>query len=158
MKTLLLMRHGKAEREHEGSDKSRELTDRGVRQSREIGALIARHFGFVDLVVASDAVRAAQTARLAAEAASYTGQILFLPQVYEASTRTLIALIRAFPEKDSTVLLVGHNPGIEGLASDLAGTPLAHVPTAGLVVLTLPDPWSDADVGLATRAAIYEPQ
>ncbi|MDR3710626.1 MAG: histidine phosphatase family protein [Capsulimonadaceae bacterium] len=157
MKTLLLLRHGKAERYNEDSDRARALADRGVKDSRHMGRLIAHKIGDLDLIVASDAARASQTARLVAEAAGYKSTISFRPEIYAASSRTLLDIVRELPKHDDVVLMVGHNPGMEELADDLAGPSDSALPTAGLIVITLPGPWSAADVDTGKRVATYGP-
>ena len=68
MKTLLIMRHGKAEDDSPDGDKGRRLTPKGERDAAFIGGRMAARFGGPDWVVASDAVRARQTAEIAANA------------------------------------------------------------------------------------------
>jgi phosphohistidine phosphatase len=159
MKTLLLLRHGKAE-PHNDEDKSRNLTDRGVRDARQMGEVIGKNFEIIDTVISSDAERAAQTARLAAESAGYKGAIDFQSRIYEASTDTLVDVVQDIDDKFETALLVGHNPGFEELFADLADISSfeSHLPTCGLVQIELPGKWRDIEKGAGKLIASWEPK
>jgi len=108
-----------------------------------------------DVIITSDAVRARTTAHAAAHAAGYTGEIVVEPALYHASPGDIIAVLNALGDEASvTVLVVGHNPGLEGLIEQLSGECHA-LPTAALVELALPiDRWRDLDLSL--RAAVVD--
>jgi phosphohistidine phosphatase len=160
MKTLLILRHGKAESYNEDGDKARELAERGHRDAKRMGEVIREQVGAPDLVVSSDAIRARQTAVTAAAASGYKGAIEYRSEIYEASPRTLLAVVRSLPETATTVLLVGHNPGFEELASDLAEAPLdiGGLPTAGLVILRINAHWKAVGVGTAQFVDAFAPK
>jgi phosphohistidine phosphatase len=61
-------------------------------------------------------------------------------RVYAASDRELLAVIRELPDQVDTVVLVGHNPGLEELVSLLTGES-SRMPTSALAVLTVSGPW-----------------
>ena len=67
MKTLFLLRHGKAEAFAPGGDEDRELTERGVGDVQTIAANVAALGGRPDLIVSSGARRARRTAELVGE-------------------------------------------------------------------------------------------
>ena len=157
MKTLLILRHGKAEAHDATHDKQRSLEDRGKRDSTTMGELIKEKIGAPDLVVSSDATRGRQTAELAAKAAGYKHKIDYKPEVYDASLTTLIRVIQAFPDSTNRVLLVGHNPGLTDLAGYLVNDDLG-LPTAGLVHLTFDVEWKDITIGIAQLLAEYAPK
>ena len=69
MKTLIILRHGKAVDVLVSGDKRRELTERGMRDAEAMGKLIGSEVGVPDLIVSSDATRARQTAEISGEAA-----------------------------------------------------------------------------------------
>src|SRR5689334_8757368 len=121
MKTLLLLRHAKAEAEAPKGDHDRALTGRGERDAAGIGRQIRTLVGCPDAVVTSDARRAKQTAKIVAAAVGFPGKIAAKGKIYEASPETLLEVVRKLPEKARCVLLVGHNPGFERLAGLLAG-------------------------------------
>lgn len=137
MKTLLILRHAKAEDHSAEGDKGRALTGRGERDAASIGKQIKAQFGYPDLIVTSEAKRAQQTAGIVAQEVGYTSEITTRSTLYNASLHRLLDTVQALPDGADRVLLVGHNPGLEQLAGDLDAEALAPQPlaTAGLVRL-----------------------
>jgi phosphohistidine phosphatase len=68
------------------------------------------------------------------------------------------------PDETASVMLIGHNPGMQQLALELAarGDELdrleAKFPTAALATLSLTVSWSDLAPGAATLAAFVVPR
>ncbi len=84
MKTLLILRHGKAKRgpEHP-SDADRPLTKRGKEDATRAGQA-CREMGLLpDIVLSSPAKRARQTAEHFCEAAGCGGEVDFQDRVYK---------------------------------------------------------------------------
>jgi len=137
MKYISIWRHAKADRpELYANDYDRPLTERGQRDAARMGALLVRIEPALDLIISSPAARTAQTVQ--ALVAQLNGAIE--PQwhaaAYLAAADTLLEMIKALPEEVQHVVLVGHNPGMEELASGLCGaTPedvFVRMPTAAL--------------------------
>ena len=102
-----------------------------------MGALLRQRSLLPDLIVTSDAVRAEATARAVAGAAEYLGKITLSPELYHANPEAIIDVVRALPETARSVLIVGHNPGLQDLVEQLTGESV-ELPTATLVHLELP--------------------
>ncbi|MGH3358187.1 MAG: SixA phosphatase family protein [Nocardioidaceae bacterium] len=121
MSTLLLVRHAKTQ-PTASSDRERELTGRGRRQSDALGVeLGGQSFGSVRALVSS-AVRAVQTwegIAPALEDASVTLEVL--ESLYAADPDDVLDEVRVVPSEIDTVIVVGHNPAIADLAWTLAG-------------------------------------
>jgi phosphohistidine phosphatase len=160
VKTLLIFRHGKAQKDAPHGDKPRTLVERGIRDATAMGGLIVRVIGLPDHIVASAAPRAMQTAVLAAAAMGYTTPIEAEPAIYQAGANTLLRVVRKLPDAAATVLLVGHNPGLQELAGLLAPELADHeLPTAGVVHLEWPAArWKDLKPGTALLRGIYSPR
>jgi len=144
MKTLLVLRHAKSSWNDSAlGDHERPLNERGRRDGPRMGQLI-REYGLIpDVVISSDAVRAQLTARAVAEAARYEGEILLDPRLYLASPADILLLLRTVRENAETIMIVGHNPGLEELVEQLTGE-RQDLPTAALAQIVLPiDRWSD---------------
>jgi hypothetical protein len=75
---------------------------------------------------------------------------------YAASVGGLLDIIRSLDDELDTVVLVGHNPGLEGLAETLIGD-WVHLPTSALAVIELNGPWRSAGHvrGLLTRPGAH---
>jgi len=150
MKTLLLLRHGKTEAESKQGDKARVLTERGAADAAVMGWRVGATVGRPDRIVSSRARRARQTAAIAAAAMDFRGRVRYKRGFYYVSAEALLRRVQRFPDKADSVLLVGHNPGLEELAALLAapdGTP-GHLPPAGLAHLEFAvDRWRDVAPG-----------
>ena len=144
MKTLLVLRHAKSSWNDPAlDDHERPLNKRGRRDAPRMGALV-REFGLIpDVVISSDAVRARLTAQAVAEAARYSGEILLDPHLYMACPADILSLLPMVRENPETVMIVGHNPGLEELVEHLTGE-RQDLPTAALAQIDLPiDQWRD---------------
>jgi phosphohistidine phosphatase len=144
MKTLLLMRHAKASAGLEGqADHGRALNERGERDAPRLGQWLRREGLVPDLVISSDAKRAAQTAAAVIDASGCGGEWQQAPGLYEADTEAYFEALRAVPDAVATVLVVAHNPGTEAMVTALTGEE-ETLPTAAVAQISLPlDHWPD---------------
>ena len=153
MKTLLVLRHAKSSWDDAAlDDHERPLNERGRRDAPRMGKLV-RKFGLLpDVVISSDAVRARLTAEAVAEAARFAGDILRDPHLYLADPADILWRLRQVQENAETVMIVGHNPGLEQLVEQLTGA-RQDLPTAALAQIGLPiDRWRD--LKLSTRGTL----
>lgn len=143
---LLLLRHAKSSwDEPELPDRERPLAPRGRRAAAALGARMARRRLRIDRVLCSPARRTRET--LALLALGPTVPVSFAEPLYLASARTLLARLRRLPPRVRTVLVVGHDPGLEHLVHELAkdGRPKAlqrlaqGFKTGALAELRIPD-------------------
>jgi phosphohistidine phosphatase len=155
MKVLLILRHAKSSWSDSGlPDHERPLNKRGERDARRMGELVCEQRLIPDLIISSDAVRAAMTAEAVGEAAGYAGKILFDPRLYAASPDDIIAVLRTVKANAGTVMIVGHNPGLEDLIEQLTGEQHG-LPTAALAEIRLPIArWRDLDA--STRGSLLD--
>ena len=161
VRTLLLLRHGKAQPDAPNGDKERALIERGLRDSAAMGRKLLEIVGRLDNIVSSDARRAHQTALLAAASAGYTGSITLDEDIYDASLQTLLNVVQRLPDSARCVLLVGHNPGFEELCTALAGddAPPSRLPTAGLAHIEFDVArWRDVRPGMGRLQGVYTPK
>ena len=154
-RTLILLRHAKSDWSGTEPDHRRPLTKRGRRQAAEAGAWLAAHAD-IDLAVISTAERARSTWALAAAELSTTPAVHFDERAYAASARTLLGLVQELSDEVATVVLVGHNPGLEDLACDLAGQSL-RMPTSALAVFTHTGAWAEVATAPAQLVASGRP-
>jgi phosphohistidine phosphatase len=144
MKTLLVLRHAKSSWSDPAlHDHERPLSERGRRDGPRMGRLV-REYGLIpDVVISSDAVRARLTAEAVVAAARYAGEILPDRRLYLASPADILSLLRTAPGEAKTVMIVGHNPGLEELVAQVTGE-RQDLPTAALAQIVLPiDRWRD---------------
>ena len=160
MKTLLVLRHAKSSWDDSSVvDRERPLNARGRRDAPRIGDLLRDEGVVPDLIITSDAVRAHTTALAVAEAAEYSGDVVVDPMLYLASPDDILAVLNSIPDpQPATVMIVGHNPGLEDFIAQLTGT-REEMPTAALARLAVPvDLWADlADSVQATLVNLWRP-
>ncbi|HVY59416.1 MAG TPA: histidine phosphatase family protein [Xanthobacteraceae bacterium] len=152
MRRLMLLRHAKSELSQPGkSDRDRPLTRRGEEAAPKIGAFMAKHGLLPDHVLCSPARRARDTWVLVAKAFKEAPPTDFNERLYGAGADGLLDLLRETGRKAHSLLVVGHNPGLQELAvrliasGELAARERLHekLPTAGLVVIDFPfDDWT----------------
>jgi phosphohistidine phosphatase len=148
MHTLYLLRHAKSSWDDPArADHDRPLAPRGVRAARRMGEHLREAGVAPDLVLCSSAVRARQTVELVAPALGHA-DVQFEEALYAAASDQLLERLRAVPEAVGSVMLVGHNPGLQDLALDLAGSGgklpqlAAKLPTGALAVLRTRWAWA----------------
>ena len=156
MSTLILLRHGKSDWSGGGPDHLRPLARRGRRQVPEAGRWLADNVGVIDLAVVSPAERTRETWRLAAAELAVPPPVREDERVYGGSARSLLDVLRDLPEEVATLVLVGHNPGVEDLVASLTGRTVS-MPTSALAVIDLAGPWSAAADTAADLRALGRP-
>ncbi len=113
-----------------------------------------------DVIISSDAVRAHATAEAVAQAAGYAREIMLEPLLYLASVDSILEVLGSVSDAvAATVMVVGHNPGLEELVAHLTGEQ-PDLPTATLVQIDLPiDRWSDLAASTrGTLIALWRPK
>lgn len=128
MKSLIVLRHGKAESPGGVADFDRSLAGRGVRDAVRVGEVLVERDLMPDSIVTSTAKRAATTAQLMAEGCKYSGEIIPSDDLYLPTQSNILSTIRAIPEQLSRVVIVGHNPGF-GMFSMKFGNDVDQFPT-----------------------------
>src|ERR1700747_2679052 len=121
MRRLLLLRHAKSSWAEPGaSDHARALNRRGQEAAPRIGAYLARHRLIPDAVLCSTARRTRETWELvAAEAPAAPPPPTFAERLYDATPRTLLDVFRRADPAAESLLVVGHNPGLQEVATAL---------------------------------------
>lgn len=153
MLTLSLLRHAKSS--WSGTpleDFERPLSRRGEKAAPRMGAFMARRGLAPDLILCSPAVRARQTLELVLPRLKRKPEVVYDEALYLASPGAMLKRIRKVGGEVSHAMLVGHNPGLEELVLELAGSAAVEddiaalgdkMPTAALAVLLFDgDLWS----------------
>jgi phosphohistidine phosphatase len=166
MRTLYLLRHAKSSwADQTLLDRERPLAPRGSRDAKRIAKHLARLRIQPELVLCSPAERTRETLELLRPALGETRTTRLEAELYAASSDQLLERIRAVPAPVASLMLIGHNPGLQQLALALAspGAELERLrtkfPTAALATLTIANtPWSQLDEGDAVLAAYVVPK
>lgn len=167
MKTLILLRHAKSGWDDHGArDFDRRLNPKGERAAKTMGVHM-RSIGLSwDHAIASPAARVVETLEQVAAGYGRAIEPAWDRRAYLASAVTLLDLVHHAPADAGTLMLSGHNPGLEDLVlmlvPDGAGPRDAveeKFPTASLAVMTCDgDGWSDVGKGNCTLTNFTRPR
>jgi len=149
MDRLILLRHGKAEPESaSGEDFDRRLAPRGLRESAAMAEILAGMGFSPELVLVSPAARTRDT-WAAAEAAFPGARVSFGEDLYHAGSEEVRRCAAAAGAQATTVMVVGHNPGLQELTvrllmeghapSSLIAKAQSRFPTAAAAVFLFDD-------------------
>lgn len=144
MKTLLILRHAKAEADaSDGQDIQRPLASRGRKDAELVGKVLRKLDLIPDRILSSPSTRTRETVEQVLAKLKESPAIVFEDSIYDASVGSLIHVLRA-QEGADCLLLVGHNPGLEDLLGRLlsGGRLTVRLPTCGIARLDFPsDNW-----------------
>jgi phosphohistidine phosphatase len=120
---LLLLRHAKSSwKDGALEDHERPLNRRGRAAATAMGRYLRAEGLLPDLALVSSARRTQESwTRLTAESAEPPPPARILRGLYLAPPGAILAQLRRAPSAARTLLMLGHNPGLEGLARLLAG-------------------------------------
>ncbi len=163
---LLILRHAKSSwNSSADTDFERPLAERGERDAPRMGQWLNRKHLKPDHVVSSPAERARQTTlRVCKELGVKKKKITWDDRIYGSSTPQLLKVLSVIPARADTVMLVGHNPGLEDLLTYLWGENTVVppdgklLPTAALAQVILPKNWQDLRKGVAQQVTIMRPK
>jgi phosphohistidine phosphatase len=146
----MILRHAKAVPwGSTSSDFSRPLNQAGTAHAEAVARWIDATLDFPGMVLCSPSQRTRETlAPIIESRAQMEQRTRFLPQLYGASFGTLVNILdHAFAEHDS-VLVVGHNPGLEHLMFETIAQSqhdsIKRLATGTLVVIGLDPDWAEA--------------
>ncbi|WP_030417208.1 SixA phosphatase family protein [Streptomyces sp. NRRL S-1448] len=183
---LVVLRHAKSAWPPDVPDHERPLAKRGRRDAPAAGRWLFAEGCVPDLVLCSTSRRTRETWDLVAPELGGRPEVVFEPRVYGASAAELLDVLREIPEQRRTVLLIGHQPGVQDVVlslaeteesggageregavegegeGDVGGGALARVrakfPTAGVAVLALSGAWADLAPGTAALTHFAVPR
>jgi phosphohistidine phosphatase len=164
--SLIVFRHAKSDRPPGVPDQERTLAKRGRADAAAAGAALGELAPKVDLVVCSPAQRARETWERAAATYPGTPTVRFEARVYDADVDDLLQVLHELSEDVHVTVIVGHNPGLEDLVEELAGSAEKDAraqldekfPTSAIAVLEVPTTWGELQGGRAHLASLTIPR
>jgi phosphohistidine phosphatase len=162
---IVLLRHAKADWP-QVSDHDRPLAERGRKDAPVAGRWLAGAGVTPELALCSTAVRTRETWKLCAGELPRRPKTVYDDRLYEASPGELIAVVNGVDDEVHDLLLVGHNPGLHGLADALAAEAEGDLrarmnrggfPACAVAVLTLTGGWKSVELGSARLVAYWTP-
>lgn len=167
MKRLTILRHSKSRPgDADLDDFNRPLDEGGWTAARRMGRELKHRGICFDFCAASTAVRVRETLDGLIEGFGEPDfEIRFEPMIYEATVATLLDIVRELPTNVKAPLLVGHNPGLQGLIIQLVHDRSSRdrvadkFPTTGLAQIDLPaHHWGDVQPGSGAIAELIDPK
>ncbi|WP_329274937.1 SixA phosphatase family protein [Streptomyces sp. NBC_00691] len=172
---LLVLRHAKSAWPKGVADHDRPLGPRGLRDAPAVGRHLAGAHGLPDLALCSPARRARHTWELAAAELDRPVPTRHDPRLYGADGPELLDVLHRVSDEVETLIVVGHNPGLEDLVlllaagadeaagavgadEDLLDRVRTKFPTSAIAVLTWSGTWSGLRPGEAVLADLAIPR
>jgi phosphohistidine phosphatase len=160
-RTLVIMRHAKAEQSASLPDSERPLMPRGRSDARAAGAWLASKDLVPIVVLCSPAVRTRSTWHELAIGLAESGAVVAPTVSYETDliyggVNAALDLVRSLPDDVGIALLIGHNPTVSALSVRLDDRPkrtAGGLRTAGIAVHSVAGTW--ADLATATLAKTH---
>ena len=167
MRTVHLLRHAKSSWAQAGTaDFDRPLAPRGEQAALRIAAHLRANAITPDLVLCSSARRTQRTLALVRTVWPDDTEVLVEEGLYGATASELIERLRSLNDDVTSVVVIGHNPGLHDLALRLAGSGdealiddlSTNLPTGALATLTVDGAWKALDRGTARLAGFVVPR
>ena len=167
MRRIDLLRHAKSSWSDPSlADFERPLAPRGVKASARLREHLRRSRVAPDLVLCSRAVRTVETLDRVRDGLPADMRIEIEDDLYGAGADSLLTRLRRLPDGLGSLMLIGHNPGIEDLALGLVGDGDASAlermrrkyPTGGLATLSFDGAWSELGPATASLEAFVIPK
>lgn len=171
MKTVYILRHAKSDQSDGSiSDHDRPLNARGREAAPRMGAYLKAKGYKPDLVLCSTARRTVETCDLVRPSFGDI-TVAFEAGLYLAESQAIFERLRRLDDNLSSVMVIGHNPGLEELADDLSASPKTpdeerlhrrmreKFATATLAAIALPAKrWRDLKAGSGTLTDLMRPR
>lgn len=150
MKTIVLVRHGKAEsRNIDKPDYERILVKAGEDDSLQVAGRLIKKKIKPSLIITSPAPRSLQTARICAKEFGYLSKkIRTRKALYDDTGGDFMQIIHSIGDEHDTVLLFGHNPSFNIFAEFLSRKFNKDIPKSGAVGIVFKvKTWKDITEG-----------
>lgn len=146
------MRHAKSSwRDKELSDFDRPLKRRGQQAALKMGKHLKSQHIIPSHVITSAAERAQATAELVISQFQDPPELELREELYQALPKTIVRVIQDTDDRFDSLLLIGHNPGLEELVFQWSAD-FVDFTTCAIAHYELPiDKWSELKLNLAQR-------
>ena len=122
MKTLYIMRHGEKDISNPNiDDYDVKVTNKGIKDIKNVSKKLKEKGVMPDLLVASPAVRTKQTAEIVAKELGYTKNIMYNEVLFQAFVTEVIESITYTFDNIEKLMIIGHNPSLTALGVNFVG-------------------------------------
>lgn len=131
------------------SDHDRPLNKRGQSDAPLMAEKLKQLEVIPDLILSSSSARTMEFADILADKLNYSrGNIISLRELYLASDSEILRTIREVNDKNSTIFLLAHNPGITFAVNSLSNSSIDNIPTSGIAGIEFDiDSWKEVQAG-----------
>lgn len=142
MKTLIIIRHAKAEQSN-GADSQRKLIDKGRRNTAFMAKKLLDEGHKIDKIFSSPSLRTKETTELIAAVQQLPeSNIKYFDNLYLGDTLQITEAVNWLQENVQTLAVVGHNPGVTNFTNDITGSHIEPLPTCGVAIINVDcDDW-----------------
>lgn len=163
MKTIFLLRHAKScWADDTLKDHDRPLKKRGKSDALAMAAHVASHHSRPENVLCSNAQRTQETLTYFQDSWNLKKKSIEIDSgLYLATEKELLKILSTLPKECSSVLVLGHNPGMTDLINTLVPSKdyLSNLPTCGFVELRVDtDDWGDVKTSGAELKQFHRPK
>jgi phosphohistidine phosphatase len=168
LKTIYLLRHAKSSWQDQAADDlDRRLSKRGREAAKAMADYLSNRGIVPAQILCSPALRTRETLQRMEEKLDAAIPIRYEKGIYNAEAPALLRRLRRLSDALPSVMIIGHNPGLERLALMLTGDGEATArnklankyPTGTLAILTAPiDHWHDLGPEGARLEAFVRPK
>lgn len=158
MKTLVLVRHGKASRCYSGQEEiDRSLAHKGKKDVEHMSEMV-HDFGLhVHAVISSPAVCAETSAKYFADRAVLP--VAVDKRLYNAMAKGLLEFVRGLDRTWETVVLVGHNPGFSDFLRKMLDYEHSDLSCGAIAIINFNVPeWTDITDGSGYLDCFLSPE
>jgi phosphohistidine phosphatase len=147
VKTFYIMRHAKSSWDYPAlDDYDRPLNKRGERDATRMASWLSQQSDLPEKIITSGAKRAHELAKQVQQAIS--GPLVINDEIYGASARALLKLVRSCDDELERIMIVGHNPELTTFINKYGNMDLENLPTSGLVRIRFEESsWSEVSSG-----------
>ncbi len=159
MKTLIIIRHAKAEQGY-GADSKRKLEERGHRDAAVMAQRLLDKGYKIDKIFCSPSERTKETAVYFAQVHQVESEdIKYFENLYLGDTLQITEAINWLQENVSTLAIIGHNPGVTNFTNDVTGSEIESLPTSGIAIINADcDDWQDFNEATKTLVEVDGPK
>lgn len=160
MKTLIVIRHGKAEKKKFGElDSKRKLTSSGILEVENMAKRLLEKNYQIEKIFSSSAERTRQTSKIFALIHQVEDdRIQYFDSLYLSDASHIVETLYHIQDEVQTLAIVGHNPGVTHFSSSVTHSYSVILPPAGIAVIKAHcDDWTQFEAANKTLVEVLLP-
>ena len=135
MKKLIILRHAKSSWDYpELSDYERPLNSRGNKDAEMMSLKLSERLDHIDCAISSSSKRTELTYEYFKNKINFKSE-LFTHELYHASSKKIISIIKNTHSDINSLMVLGHNPGLTDIVNLLTNYHLYNLPTTGIIII-----------------------